>query len=130
MIYIVAAILFVALIVCVVISSAWIVGLRAKLKEAAERSILDDLEFATSEQLMKELRGRPNNIYIMLTPIENKTEQGIKIELNNMKTYDGVSMLHLASIIIHREMKARGMETPKLQSIEEIDGDIEEKDEE
>lgn len=106
---------------------------RDQLSLMQHRAILEDLELATCEQLLKEFRGRPDNIYVILTPIDNKDEQGIKIELNNISAYDGLVMLKLASTILHREMESRGMKVPDLDSdiIKEDDGtgEIEEQEE-
>ena len=103
--------------------------LRQDLQSAQDRGVLDDLEFATKDQLLKEYRSRPNNIYILLTPVDSKNEQGMKIELNNCNSYDAVTMLHLSTILIHKEMKQRGMVVPKLESFWEDDDDDEDDDE-
>lgn len=92
-----------------------VMKLRNELQNTQDRGILDDLEFATKDQLLKEFRSRPNNIYVLLTPVDNKSEQGMKIELNNCNSYDAVTMLHLSTILIHKEMKQRGMQVPKLE---------------
>ena len=100
-----------------------------RLRDAEDRGILDDLEFATKEQLLKEFRGRPNNTYILLTPINTKEAQGLKIELNNVTSFDGLTMLHLATTIIYREMKSRSMAVPNLGPIvSEIEEDDDEDD--
>lgn len=97
----------------------WVIrhmGVRNELSLVQSRAIMEDLELATTDQLLKEFRGRPENVYVILTPIDNKEEQGLKIELNNISAYDGLVMLKLASTIIHREMESRGMKVPDLDS--------------
>lgn len=85
---------------------------------------MDDLEFATKEQLLKEFRSRPNNSYILLMPLNQKDEAGMKIELNSFNPYDSVSLLHLATSLIFRDMKSRGMSVPDLPPIEELDDNL------
>ncbi len=116
----------------------WVIrhmGVRNELSLVQSRAIMEDLELATTDQLLKEFRGRPENVYVILTPIDNKEEQGLKIELNNISAYDGLVMLKLASTIIHREMESRGMKVPDLDSDllveqEEDEGDDPEEHEE
>ena len=49
--------------------------------------------------------------------MSNKDEQGIKIELNRFTPYDSVGLLHLATSLIFRQMKNKGMSLPELPSI-------------
>lgn len=84
------------------------------LESAEQRSMLADLDLATSEQLRKELRNRPNNAYVFLTPMNSKEEQGIQIEFNQLSPYNAVSMMHLATTLVLMEMRNKGMETPDL----------------
>jgi hypothetical protein len=84
------------------------------LESAEQRSMMADLDLATSEQLRKELRNRPNNAYVFLKPINIKDEQGIQIEFNQLSPYNAVSMMHLATTLVLMEMRNKGMETPDL----------------
>ena len=88
-----------------------------KIEFIQTQSLLEDLEFATKEQLLKEFRARPNNSYILLSPMNTKDEAGMKIELNSFTPYDSVSFLHLATMLIFREMKKKGMSVPSLPKI-------------
>jgi hypothetical protein len=88
-----------------------------KIESLQSQAVLDDLELATKEQLLNEFRKRPNNSYILLLPMSNKDEQGIKIELNRFTPYDSVGLLHLATSLIFRQMKNKGMSLPELPSI-------------
>ena len=88
-----------------------------KIESLKSQAVLDDLELATKEQLLNEFRKRPNNSYILLLPMSNKDEQGIKIELNRFTPYDSVGLLHLATSLIFRQMKNKGMSLPELPSI-------------
>ena len=70
-----------------------------------------------------------NNRAYRMTPINTKEEQGLKIELNNVTSFDGLTMLHLATTIIYREMKSRSMAVPNLGPIvSEIEEDDDEDD--
>lgn len=84
------------------------------LELSENRSLMADLELATSEQLRKEMRNRPNNAYVFLSPVNSKQEQGMKIEFNQLSPYNAVSMMHLATTLILMEMRSKGMETPDL----------------
>jgi hypothetical protein len=85
-----------------------------KLKRLQNQSILEDLELATSDELLKELRSRPKNAFIIITPINNENEQGVKIELNYFTPFDSISILHMSANMIFKELKSRGMQTPEL----------------
>jgi hypothetical protein len=93
-----------------------------KIKAVRKRNVLEDLDFATTEQLLDEFRSRPNNSYIILMPVKNNDEQGIKIECNKFTPFDGVSMLHLATNLMYREMKKSGIPTPELPPMADEEG--------
>jgi hypothetical protein len=88
------------------------------IKLLQSQYLLEDLELATKEQLLTEFRNRPNNSYILLMPMSSKEEMGMKIELNSFKPYDSVNLLHLATTLIFREMKSKGMSVPELPAID------------
>jgi hypothetical protein len=88
------------------------------IKLLQSQYLLEDLELATKEQLLTEFRNRPNNSYILLMPMSSKEEMGMKIELNSFKPYDSVNLLHLATTLIFREMKNKGMSVPELPAID------------
>jgi hypothetical protein len=88
------------------------------IKLIQSQYLLEDLELATKEQLLTEFRNRPNNSYILLMPMSSKEEMGMKIELNSFKPYDSVNLLHLATTLIFREMKNKGMSVPELPAID------------
>lgn len=96
-----------------------------KIELLQSQSVLEDLELATKEQLLKEFRNRPDNSYILLMPLNTNEEAGMKIELNRFTPYDSVTMLHLATNLIFKEMKNHGMEVPNLS---EIDKDSDEQE--
>ena len=97
--------------------------LHNRLELLQSQSMLGDLELATTDQLLKEFRSRPDNSYILLTPMSKDEELGMKIELNSFTPYDSVSLLHLAKSLIMREMISKGMDIPDLPSIDMGDED-------
>ena len=74
--------------------------------------MLVDLDLATSEQLIKELRKRPGSPYLMISRVDNENQQGINIEVHNIHPQQCFSMLHNATGFILNEMKNRGI-TPE-----------------
>ena len=86
------------------------------LRHAESRSIMSDLELATTAQLKKELRNRPKNPYILVEPITEKHMQGVQVEFNSVNAYNAISMLHLGTVLIRNEMKNKGLEVPDLPS--------------
>jgi len=89
-------------------------SLLRSLRQAESRSVMADLELATTAQLKKELRNRPNNPFVYVTPITEKFMQGVQVEFNAINAYNAVSMLHLATMLIRNEMKNKGLEVPDL----------------
>lgn len=98
--------------------SIYHVLLLRKIEELKSQSLMEDLEYATKEQLLKEFRNRPNNSYILLCPMNTQDETGMRIELNSFTPYDSVSLLHLATMLIFKEMKKKGMSVPDLPQIQ------------
>lgn len=87
------------------------------------QGVLEDLQYATTEQLLKEFRNRPKNIYVLMKPINTPQEQGVKIELNGISPFDSVTMMHLALSLVRREMQNQGMEIPELPVLFEDEKD-------
>jgi hypothetical protein len=88
---------------------------RHKLKTfttARKQSMMDDLELATSDQLLGELRKRPGAPYLMLSPIQGEDHQGISIEIHNIPPVPCLQMLHMATSLTFHELKKRGVEIP------------------
>jgi len=88
---------------------------RHKLKEfttARRHSIMEDLELATGEQLLGELRKRPGSPYLMLSPIQDADSSGLIIEIHNIPPIPCLQMLHMATSLTFHELKKRGVEIP------------------
>ena len=107
--------LIVAGIAIFFLSTIW----KNQLEFTKKTNVLDDLDLATTDQLLEQFRNRPNNSYILLLPIKTDDEQGLKIECNSFSPHDSISMLHLATNLMIREMKNRGIATPDLPDFEE-----------
>jgi Flp pilus assembly protein TadB len=107
--------------IATIVFSFYYVYMQRKIENMQSQSLLEDLEYATKEQLLKEFRNRPNNSYILLSPMNTQDETGMKIELNSFTPYDSVSLLHLATMLIFKEMKKKGMSVPDLPEIQNED---------
>lgn len=95
--------------------------MKRELRDAQSQSVLADLELATTDQLKRELRSRPNNRFIYITPLHDARQHGMQIEFNLVTPYDAVSMMHVATALIHKDMKEKGMDVPDLPLISEDD---------
>lgn len=84
-----------------------------KVIEKKNQNILEDLELATSEQLLEELRKRPKLPYVMLSPVLDEETNGITIEVHNMSPTPAVQILAVATKITICELKKRGVKLPE-----------------
>lgn len=80
-----------------------------KLSAQKKANVLVDLEIATSEQLIKELRQRPGHPYLMISKTETETQSGLNIEVHNIPPQQCFYMLHSATGFMFNEMKQRGI---------------------
>lgn len=86
-------------------------------------NMLVDLDLATSEQLVKELRKRPGNPYLMISKVENENHAGLNIEVHNIPSpQQCFSMLHSATGYLLNEMKNRGI-MPSMPDLEDMEGE-------
>ena len=85
-----------------------------ELRLQLKRSLEETLDLATSEQLLKELRGRQGVPYILLLPIKEKDFNGITIESHCINQVSCFAMLHLAKAIAAQNFRNSGVEPPKL----------------
>jgi len=122
---------FLAVVVVILAASCIFLGRlvlaqRQKLKtftDARHQSMLDDLDLATSEQLLGELRKRPGSPYLMLSPIQGEDHQGISIEIHNIPPVPCLQMLHMATNLTFHELKKRGVEIPDLHGGQDEEGE-------
>ena len=87
--------------------------------EIRKQGILEDLELATSDQLLGELRKRPALPYLMLFPLEGEDHKGLSIEVHNIPPVPCMQMLHVAAALTLQELKKRGVDIPDFPSTED-----------
>lgn len=93
-------------------------NLSNELEKKASLDFKENLELATAEQLLVELRKRKNSPFILLCPIQEKDYNGISIESHSFNSSACLAMLHLAREITLQNMKRKG-ENPHLPSLED-----------
>lgn len=94
---------------------------RRKLKSliaTRNKSIMEDLDLATSDQLLNELRKRSGVPYVMISPFSNDDCDGIKIEVHNVPPLAVVKMLELGSTLINKQFEKHGVKLFENQPIE------------
>lgn len=106
------AIIIATLTVSFVCFGRIIIGQRHKIKALRQQSMLEDLELATSEQLLSELRRRNGQPYVLLSPMHNEDSHGITIEVHNISPIPCFHMLHMATGLTFQALKNRGVEIP------------------
>lgn len=95
------------------------------LKKQLQGSLTEDLELATSEQLMGELRRRPSQPYILLMPIKSQNHQGLSVEIHGVPPAMSVSVLRMATMVTTKELQERGVEIPEFDDMPpEFPGDV------
>lgn len=88
---------------------------RHKLKDFQKlknQSILDDLELATSDQLLNELRTRKGKPFLMLSPMQGEDFSALSIEIHGIEPVSCFQMLQLATALTFQELRKRGVEIP------------------
>jgi len=93
----------------------------SKLKKQLQMSLPEDLELATSEQLMDELRRRPQMKYILIMPIKSKDQQGLSVEIHGVPPDVSVAVLQAATFVTTKELRDRGHEIPDMPGMSEMD---------
>jgi hypothetical protein len=93
-----------------------------KLNDLRNKNMLEDLELATSDQLLGELRKRPGIPYLMLSPVSEEHHEGLSIEIHNIGPVPCLQMLQIATTLTYRELKSRGIELPEFPP-PQIEGD-------
>ena len=123
---IVSSSLFVVLSFAFVIVYIKFQNMRTKfenLSQLKNANMLVDLDLATSEQLVKELRKRPGNPYLMISKVDNENQAGLNIEVHNIPSpQQCFSMLHSATGYLLNEMKSRGI-LPSMPDSEDMEGE-------
>lgn len=107
----VALIALIALIVFLV----WSLIKNQKLQKQLQKNLEEDLELATSEQLMNELRKRPEYPYVILFPLKSENYHGFSIEIHGMPPTVALMTLRMAGVILVKEFIDRGIEIPEME---------------
>jgi hypothetical protein len=78
-----------------------------------KQNLLCDLELATSDQLLEEIRKRPLS-YILLMPVNNMEEGsfGLKVEAHCIDPVPMCGILKMAGAIAQKELERQGIELP------------------
>lgn len=108
---------------------------RKRLQDAQKiiaKNLDVDLDLATTEQLMIELRKRPNT-YLMLWPLQ-KTDQegsfGLSIETHGLDAVASCGVLKIAAHLTEKDLRSKGFTIPDLPDIiNEVEEDGEEQPE-
>lgn len=87
------------------------------LKKQLQGSLLEDLELATSDQLMGELRRRPSHPYILLMPIKSQDHQGLSVEIHGVPPAMSIAVLRMATMVTTKELQERGVEIPEMDDM-------------
>lgn len=82
------------------------------IQDLRKTNLLNDLELATSDQLLQELRNRPGSPYLMLVPIYDADTQGLSMEIHNVSPPQCLILLKVAASLTFSELKKRGIDIP------------------
>jgi len=75
-------------------------------KEKQKEGLLLDLELATSDQLMDELKKRPLTPFLLVRPFE----QGVQIESHNIPPIPTAHILTAAAFVVQKDLASRGID--------------------
>lgn len=84
-------------------------------------SLEEDLELATSDQLLAELRKRSGIPYLLVLPISKDDTQGISIEVHNIPPIPCLHLLRLATELTFNELKTRGLNVNELNNPDDFE---------
>lgn len=106
-----------------------------ELLQKKQNDILEDLEFATTDQLFNELRHRSGKPFVLLSPIANDDQEGLNIEVHSIAPIPCLQILSLAANLTYKELKYRGINVPEIDvlppyfGMPKVDDDNEDDDE-
>lgn len=108
-----------ALVFCVVVCVMFfrtrkqLNSVKSDLEKAKQNGIMQDLEFATTDQLMEELTSR-KDMYVLLTPHENKGDRiGMEITVQGMQPHILIQTLQAATMLMCTQMEKKGFSAPR-----------------
>jgi|FreactcultureFD7_1027221.scaffolds.fasta_scaffold00935_6 hypothetical protein len=79
--------------------------------EARKKGMLEDLDLATFDQLLEELRKRRNPV-IMVLPVNDDYSIGFNLVVHNIDEKNSLKMLYVASAMSAHALKERGDDLP------------------
>lgn len=74
-----------------------------KIKDLSNKSMLEDLSLATSDQLFEEIKKRKNISYILLIASSNDVQRKLKIDIHEMDINQALAVLSTSSNIIYNK---------------------------
>lgn len=105
----------------------YMIHLSQKLKEArkqnkikANQSMLEDLALATSDQLLHELRKRPNFPHMLILPKQHKDYNSVALEIHSLSLVESFKILAVITNSAFNELKKKGIDVGEMSG-----GDIE-----
>lgn len=84
-----------------------------ELQQRKNKDILQDLEFATTDQLFNELRHRSGKPFVLLSPVATDEQEGLNIEVHSIPPIPCLQILSLAANLTYKELKCRGIDVPE-----------------
>jgi hypothetical protein len=78
----------------------------AKFTQKKSEELLVDLELATSDQLLNELKNRPMCPFLLVRP----QEQGVMVESHNIPPVPTAQMLTFAAFIVQKQLTSQGID--------------------
>jgi hypothetical protein len=90
------------------------------LKARQEANLAVDLDLATSDQLLAEMRKRPRT-YLLLLPVNNMEEGcfGLSVEVHNIDAVPAAGILKVAAAMAEKELRKQGVELPDMPDLPE-----------
>lgn len=84
-----------------------------KLQDKLAENLEVDLELATSDQLIMEMRNRPRS-YLLMLPINDLEEGsfGLTVEVHNVMPVPATHIMKMAAVMSEKELRKQGVELP------------------
>lgn len=78
----------------------------AKFAAKKNEEMLVDLELATTDQLLSELKNRPMCPFVLVRP----QEQGVVVESHNIPPIPTAQMLTVAAFVVQKQLTSQGID--------------------
>jgi hypothetical protein len=115
--------------IAAVVAFLWVIGVMVtvaamfhyrnewlKVRKKMIANVEVDLELATTQQLMSEMRKRPPT-YLMILPKDNIAEGmfELSVEIHNIEAVPAAGMLKMAAFLAEKELKKNGIDLPEFK---------------